>query len=261
MRAVLSAVILLTYIAAVNILLGLKGLHSRGTTLDWLLGKTLGIEVNLLNGPDMETRGRSLIICNHPTYLDGFIISQWAIRMGVFSRIRFIVADWVTSVPLGGAFTRHHMIPIKRSWETDRTILRDAIAALPDDAIVFIFPEGTTFCPAGLEKTIDYARSHRLPIYKYLLCPRVRGLKYMLEIGKWSHIYDMTLIMPDRMVNPFIGSDFSYVLWGKYPRRCDVSWRKVHGPGQVNATHEWLHHMWHVKDTCLGAGHPRAAKI
>jgi hypothetical protein len=248
MRATLAAAIVLIYIATIAILSGLKGIHSRGNTLDWLLTKSLGINTHLLDGPDIEHSGRSLIICNHPTYLDGFIISQWAIRKGVFPRIRFIVADWVSKIPLPGGFIEHHMIPIKRSWETDKKILADAIEQLPADAIVFIFPEGTTFCPDRLEKTVDYARAHHLPVYRNLLCPRVRGIEHILQSGHWDHIYDMTLHMPDRAANPFIGSDFSYILWGKYPRTCYVSWSKVAGPRTRAETGAWLHHMWRVKD-------------
>lgn len=249
MRAIFSALLIISYLAITSLIFGLKGIHSRAHTFDWLLTSTLGISTETSDGPEIPASGRHLIISNHPSFVDGFVLTQWAIRQGILHRIRFIVAKWVGKLPLPG-FGEHHFIKVKRQWTEDRPALEAAIRQLPEDAIVFIFPEGTTFCPGSLEKTVDYARKHHLPVFNYLMCPRVRGLELLLQVGNWNSIYDMTIHYPQRATNPFSGSDFEYMLWGNYPRRAAIEWRKLrHIPtGNIQ---KWLLHLWERKDLRL----------
>jgi 1-acyl-sn-glycerol-3-phosphate acyltransferase len=248
MRALFSALIIIGALLIINLLFGLKGIYNNATTFDWLFTSVLGITTDVSHGPPIPAKGRHLIISNHPSFVDGFVLMQWAIRQGIMHRIRFIVAEWVGKIPLPG-IGKEHFIKVKRQWAEDKDALANAIGALPDDAIVFIFPEGTTFCPGSLQKTVDYARKHELPIFRYLMCPRIRGLELLLKVGNWSSVYDMTIHYPERAANPFWGSDFEYILWGNYPRKCKIEWRQLkHVPPIGSDIQKWLLHLWERKD-------------
>jgi hypothetical protein len=181
--------------------------------------------------------------------MDGFYLALWAINQNILPRIHFIVADWVGKIPLAG-FGEKHFIKVKRDWTSDKETLSQTISQMPEDAIVFIFPEGTTFCPGSLEKTVDYARKNNLPVFKHLMCPRYKGLELLLKVGKWDYMYDLTLHYPERRINPFMGSDFEYLNWGNYPRTCRVEWHKLKEIPEDNIE-KWLLHLWERKDKRL----------
>lgn len=245
MRAFFGAIILILYLTITKLFSGKSGIYSKSGTFDWLLTKTLDLKITSLDGP-LIPPGRILILANHPGFLDGFYLAKWAISQNILRRIKFIVADWVTNIPLPG-FNGDHFIKVKRDWTKDKETLSEAICQLPEDAIVFIFPEGTTFCPDSLEKTVDYARKNHLPVFKYLMCPRHKGLELLLQVGKWDAIYDMTIHYDARLDNPFSGSDFEYLLWGNYPRTCSIEWHKLKQIPTENIN-KWLLHLWDIKD-------------
>jgi 1-acyl-sn-glycerol-3-phosphate acyltransferase len=245
MRAFIGAIIIILYLTITNLFSGRNSIYSKSGSIDWLLSKSLDLKIISSTGPPILP-GRNLILANHPGFLDGFYLAKWAISQNVLHRIKFIVAEWVTNIPLPG-FNKDHFIKVKRDWTSDKETLSKAICQLPEDAIVFIFPEGTTFCPGSLEKTVDYARKHHLPVYKYLMYPRYKGLELMLQVGKWGALYDMTLHYSARLDNPFSGSDFEYLLWGNYPRTCSIEWHKIK---EIPTKHidTWLQHLWTIKD-------------
>ena len=248
MRAYLGAIIIILFLSIFSLIGGVKAVHKNSGILGWLLASCLGIKITRESGPPISP-GRNLILANHPGFMDGFYLALWAIHQNMLPRIRFIVADWVGKIPLPG-FSDHHFIKVKRDWVSDRETLTQAITQLPEDAIVFIFPEGTTFCPGSLEKTVDYARKHHMPVFKHLMCPRYKGLELLLQVGKWDSIYDLTLHYPERRINPFIGSDFEYLNWGNYPRTCRIEWHKLKEIPKNNIE-KWLLHLWQRKDLRL----------
>ena len=251
MRAILGALLSIIYVFLVGLFTGgLKGIHSHAGSIDTVISRTFGIDV-VLSGKPPPATGRTLVISNHPSFLDGFIISQWAARHGCLSRIRFITAEWVKQkLPLPFGLGAHHLISIKRSWEADKATLEAAVAALPADAILFFLPEGTTFCPESLEKSVDFARKNGYPVFRHLLCPRIRGLEFVLGLTKWNTIIDMTLDCPERAANPFAGSDFEYLLRGNYARTYNVTWKVVDQPSSANCS-RWLMRLWQEKDSYL----------
>lgn len=250
MRAYLGATLVIIFLCIFSLVGGLQSIYNNSGVLGLLITNSLGIQITKESGPQIGS-GRNLILANHPNFMDGFYLVLWAIHQNILPRIRFIVADWVGKIPLSG-FGDHHFIKVKRDWISDKETLTQAISQMPEDAIVFILPEGTTFCPGSLEKTIDYARKHNIPEFNYLLSPRYKGLELILQIGKWDSIYDLTLHYPERKSNPFIGSDFEYINWGNYPRTCSIELHKIKDIPKDNIE-KWLYHLWQRKDVRLKA--------
>ena len=73
---------------------------------------------------------------------------------------------------------------LKRRWEQDKEYLKAVFNYFLDNEYplqLLIFPEGTNYCEEGKAKSDSYARKNNLPLYEYVLHPRVRGFNFIIQ--------------------------------------------------------------------------------
>lgn len=73
---------------------------------------------------------------------------------------------------------------LKRRWEQDKDYLKAIFNFFLDIKYplqLLIFPEGTNYCEEGKAKSDSYARKNNLPMYQYVLHPRVRGFNFIIQ--------------------------------------------------------------------------------
>lgn len=87
--------------------------------------------------------GAVIVIANHTSYADGFLLALVCRRMG--RSLRLLAAAGVFRVPvIGGLARRVGFIPVHRGSATAGDALEPAIAALTQGEAVGLFPEGRT---------------------------------------------------------------------------------------------------------------------
>lgn len=96
---------------------------------------------------NIPRQGGALILCNHVSYLDPFIIGSAANRE-LYFMARHDSFDWPVIGPLIAA---HNAYPVRRGT-ADRGALRRTISLLKTGKIVLIFPEGTRSADGTLGK-------------------------------------------------------------------------------------------------------------
>ena len=107
---------------------------------------------------DIETHGSEyiprsggiLLLSNHLSYLDPFILATTATR-----ELHYMARDNAFRIPLlGRIITSHNAYPVKRGT-ADRAALKHTIALLKQGKAVVIFPEGTRSIDGSLGKAHD----------------------------------------------------------------------------------------------------------
>lgn len=73
---------------------------------------------------------------------------------------------------------------LKRRWEHDKDYLKTIFNYFLDIKYplqLLIFPEGTNYCKSGKAKSDAHAKKNNLPLYEYVLHPRVRGFNFIVQ--------------------------------------------------------------------------------
>ena len=96
---------------------------------------------------NIPRRGGALILCNHVSYLDPFIVGSAANR-----ELHFMARHDSFEMPvIGKLIAIHNAYPVRRGT-ADRAALRHTISLLKSGKVVLIFPEGTRSVDGTLGK-------------------------------------------------------------------------------------------------------------
>ena len=92
-------------------------------------------------------KGGALILCNHLSYMDPFIVGSAANR-----ELHFMARHNSFDMPvIGRVIAAHNAYPVRRGT-ADRAALRHTISLLKSGNLVLIFPEGTRSVDGTLGK-------------------------------------------------------------------------------------------------------------
>jgi 1-acyl-sn-glycerol-3-phosphate acyltransferase len=75
---------------------------------------------------------------------------------------------------------------------------------------IYLFPEGTTFTKETKMRSDLFCKSQNLPIYDYVLYPRVTGISMIIQNNHIKSMYDLTCMF-DNMPKSKFGTSFSAV--------------------------------------------------
>ena len=107
-------------------------------------------ELEAYGNEHVPREGGVLLLSNHVSYLDPFIVGTTARR-----EFYFMARDSIFSVPvIGNLLALHNAYPVKRGT-ADRRALKYTISLLKDGHAVLIFPEGTRSKDGNLGKARD----------------------------------------------------------------------------------------------------------
>jgi 1-acyl-sn-glycerol-3-phosphate acyltransferase len=99
---------------------------------------------------NIPRQGGALLMCNHVSYLDPFIIGAATTR-----ELHFMARHNVFGIPLlGRLIVAHNAYPVRRG-AADRAALRHTISLLKSGKVVLLFPEGTRSADGTLGKAHD----------------------------------------------------------------------------------------------------------
>ncbi|XP_028396220.1 lysocardiolipin acyltransferase 1-like [Dendronephthya gigantea] len=198
-----------------------------------------------------------VIIMNHRTRLDWLYYWSVIFRQQRLEHEKIILKNELKHIPGAGWGMQTVMfLFIKRNWDKDKEYLRQILHYFTDinyPLQLLIFPEGTDLDTHSLEKSKSYALKNNLPIYKYVLHPRLKGFTYCVEQLRSRHgidaIYDVTVGYVGNMC-----TSESDLAKGRFPQ--DVHFHiKRHPIGSIPESTEglekWCKERWAEKETTL----------
>lgn len=191
--------IILTFIGGLNIhLFGYKSDKEKifRNWVGFLYARVLGISTQISFTSDIDTTNKPfLIISNHSSLLD------WCGLM-LLHEYLFPNHDWIIvakenirDVPLIGSYFEKNHIMLKRDIHKDKEVLqqyKEKFRKKSKPFVIYLFPEGTTFCRETLNKSIEKLGTRRIH-WKNLLYPKSGALKELYDIVD-GNILDLTLI-------------------------------------------------------------------
>jgi len=161
----------------------------------WYLTQILKINLNLDDPEnildDLSRPGKSLVICNHQSWFDIFILQALICRSGPI--LQFVIKRELLWVPVLGwvclvlDFPRMHRKKDRNSRLRDLKVAEKASLNLShEQGALMLFPEGTRFTPG---KHLAGASQ-----YKHLLNPKTGGFGVILQsMNEHARILDVTI--------------------------------------------------------------------
>ncbi|TGO10811.1 hypothetical protein BTUL_0125g00250 [Botrytis tulipae] len=148
--------------------------------------------------PEGET---AIVIANHVSWTDFYMIQALAIRAGMLGRCRWFAKIELRWVPLlGWGIWGMGMPMVSRNWlkdkkELDRVFAGVVVKKWPQWLISF--SEATRYTPKKYEEAKTWCKQNNRPLPKHLLYPRTKGFVTTVQhLRKAKHVkavYDMTI--------------------------------------------------------------------
>lgn len=156
------------------------------------------------SGDILPENENAIIIANHISYSDFYLINGLALRKGMLPYCRwFAKASLKYQLPIFGlSMYLIGMVMITRDWLKDSNSIRKAFAHLKDPIGIgkkiwlVSFVEGTRITPEKLLQSQAYCQSKSKPVLTHLLAPRTKGFVAAVQELRGSqvtHVYDLTL--------------------------------------------------------------------
>lgn len=195
----------------------------------------------------MLVQDKVLLLCNHRTRIDWLFFMVLFGMVGRNRSMHFVIKDTLAKCPIFGWCAQLFLcvfIARGRSVMDPNEIKKDAKPAtqapdgaeqivrylrffersLPSPYAMCIFPEGTDGSKRNFELHEEYAKSHGLPVCKYVLTPKSRGLIAILENMKnvsKENIVEVTMGYKD-YVKDEKPNEFSLFLASRPPKEVHI---------------------------------------
>jgi lysocardiolipin and lysophospholipid acyltransferase len=122
-------------------------------------------------------------------------------RFGAQDRIRVMMKSIIRYIPGPGWSMLLLNYPyIDRNWATDQQKLRKQIKSYTEvkqGSWFCMFPEGTALFKNTLASSQHFAKEKNLPIWQYVLHPRVKGFDLCVKEQNPDYILDVTIGYPE----------------------------------------------------------------
>jgi 1-acyl-sn-glycerol-3-phosphate acyltransferase len=278
LRAVVTALILATVLAAVNlaqlltvVLLPLpwrlfgranrfivhQALSRVGGMAEWLH------DVDVVCSGDVLPPGENaVVLVNHQSATDVNFVFSLAWRQRRLGDLKWFAKAPLRFVP-GIGWSLHFLdtLFVARRWAEDRRRVERVFARMRRQRLPFwllLFCEGTRRTEARDARSRERAQAEGRPALKHLLLPRTHGFVASVQglREETGAVYDLTIGYPDGV--PGLGA----LLAGRvgrvhlYTRRFPAA----DLPREERALAEWLHELWRSKDALL-AGFAAAGRF
>lgn len=218
------------------------------------------------HGDALARKENVIFISNHQCTVDWLIADFLAVKQGSLGNIRYILKDGLKYLPLYGYYFRQHScVYVKRGGKFNEAKADKQLDLFVRNKTPFwmvIFPEGTRYnpdLPQVLEKSQEFARNRKLPLFEQVLCPRLKALKLSIDNLRpvASAVYDVTVAYSNALALPgksrLPGPSLADFLQGECSRvhihmkRIDI--REI--PFNEIQLQEWLMNRFLEKDRCF----------
>ncbi|KII66149.1 Lysocardiolipin acyltransferase 1 [Thelohanellus kitauei] len=146
---------------------------------------------------------KCMIIMNHKNELDWFYYFNFSSTFQRPGLMKIALKKPLRQVPFAGwACQLSCYLFLDRKWTVDKPRIENYFkyySALQYPIQLLIYCEGTNFCKSSKSSSDRYALKHNLPIYNYVLHPRVTGFTFIYNLLSSSKqplidsVYDMTV--------------------------------------------------------------------
>jgi len=225
------------------------------TLAAFLLEQVYSTKIVLAGDIPPSNNERVVMISNHRTRLDWMFLWCWVLRCGNLAHEKIVLKDSLKKVPgFGWAMQQFCFLFLSRRWEQDEKQIEklfNYFSKTKYPVQLLLFPEGTDLTDNAKAKSKAFAQSNNLPVFEYVLTPRVRGWQFTVDLLRQNldAIYDITIGYPD-----VIPQTEKAIFSGKFPRevhfhlkRFDIS----EIPTQQKQLEEWCNQRWLEKETRL----------
>ncbi|KAI1872667.1 hypothetical protein JX265_005547 [Neoarthrinium moseri] len=157
---------------------------------------------NITISGDKLPKGESaIVIANHVTWADFYMIQALAVRAGMLGRCRWFAKIQLRVVPfLGWGLWAMGMPMVSRNWMRDQRELDRVFSGIVGrkwPTWLISFSEATRFTPQKYEETKVWCTQNDRPVPKHLLYPRTKGfITTVQHLRKAPHVkavYDLTI--------------------------------------------------------------------
>ncbi|XP_063933884.1 lysocardiolipin acyltransferase 1-like isoform X1 [Zophobas morio] len=202
--------------------------------------------------PSME---KALIMSNHRNRLDWLFMWPWFARYGRLTNEKIVLKEPVKWIPGPGWATQLLcFLFLKRDWNEDVSHLKkwlNHFISLDYPLLLHIFPEGTNFSASSMSKSHAYSSVKRLNKYDYVLHPRVKGFRFIVQWCRTylDSIYDVTIGYPAGLPESELD-----LLRGRYPREVHVHVKRFlmqELPSDEESLENWCKSRWEIKENML----------
>eukprot|EP00906_Rhabdomonas_costata_P016081 RCo023058 len=259
------AVCVVAVVASPMLLLGYRRAHYRlcchladfnWRVMAWSVDTPMGLKL-MLSGDTLPEHESALVLLNHQSYVDFLVMFLVSVRVGMLGTCRFFVKEFIRYIPgFGWGAWLQGSIFVQRDWLRDQKTIRAAFQRMRLMAFpvwVISFTEGTRLTKKKLAEGQEFSRKKGLPVMKYSMLPRVKGVAATLQglEGHLSAVYIFTIgyswCKPPTMLA---------LLSGRAAGRVHVHIRRVPITEVPPASDEpklteWLYEQWRQKDELL----------
>lgn len=218
-----------------------------------------------VSGDDVPSDESALVISNHLSYSDFYLIHALASRKGMLGRCRYFAKKELKYIPiLGWTLILVDMIMVSRNWMRDKVELSRVFSAVVDLKLpiwLITYVEGTRFTPQKCLESRKFCESRDKTELSHVLYPRHRGFYATLTQFRNTHVkyvYDLTLVYrniqhghlqhPPTPVETHSYGDISkHYDFHLHVRRFPID----EIPEEEDAVTSWLENRWIEKDQIL----------
>ncbi|XP_049793655.1 lysocardiolipin acyltransferase 1-like [Schistocerca nitens] len=223
-----------------------------------LMECVLGVRI-VVTGDAVRAAEHGLLVMNHRTRTDWNFL--WAAMFHASQpaahRLKIVLKDPIRHIPgPGWVMQLTCFMFIHRCWEKDQQLLATVLDYLHDinhTCQVLLFPEGTDLTEGSRQRSHNYADSHGLPHYQYVLHPKTTGFTFLAQRmrynGHLDAVYDMTVGYPCSV--PQQETD---LLKGNFPHEVHFHVKRYpisDLPTGDPELRQWLSRVWQNKENLL----------
>jgi lysocardiolipin and lysophospholipid acyltransferase len=210
----------------------------------------------VVTGEQISPKENVIVMANHPSESEWLFFWPFALRWHYGGSLKVMLKDTLRKVPgAGWVIDSNGFLFLGRDWSKDRSqIVYSCNRYLQSSFSTFlcIFPEGTDFSPAKLNKSMQFAKDNNIPFEsKHVLLPRVKGFHAAANAlrTKLDFVYDFTFAYPGRK------TPTAWTAWaGFYPNEIHVHVRKFPAseiPIEEDELADWMYKRFKEKDDLL----------
>lgn len=152
-------------------------------------------------GDRLPTKESAVVISNHVTWADFYMIQACALRAGMLGQCRWFAKIQLRWVPfLGWGLWAMGMPMVSRNWMRDKRELQRVFSGIVDrrwPMWLISFSEATRFTPKKYEESKIWCKQNGRPQPLHLLYPRTKGFVTTVQhLRKAPHVkavYDFTI--------------------------------------------------------------------
>ncbi|KAI9338641.1 acyltransferase-domain-containing protein [Pilaira anomala] len=217
------------------------------------------------SGDKIPYKENALVVCNHQSSIDIYLINALASRRGMLDNCKYFVKDSVKYLPFfGWGMWLAGFIYVKRNWTEDQKRIHATFSTmkrLETPAWIINYVEGSRVTLKKLYEAQNFSRARGYPIMDHVLLPRTKGFVSCVNEFRGSHVnyvYDFTIAYRHRDHKKLFNQAPSMVrihvrsLWPEYDFHVHCRRFAIKDlPKDEEELGNWLRDRWAEKDHIL----------